>query len=199
MGNYTILQMPEKGLIEAAKRGSVEAFEQLIRPNQKKMLSLSQSLAYSFEDAEDIYQEAMLSAFKAIPNFRLESQFVTWLYRIVVNTACNSRRKLKSKLNQLFVRGEHDFDNSVNQLQSVEISTSSNPEQSLVNQQLSDAINQALESLSKQEKIAFVICHQQGFKMKDAAEIMGCGEGSVKRTLFRAREKMRIQLKDFKR
>ena len=197
MGNYINLQMPERGLIEAAKRGSVEAFEQLIRPNQKKMLSLSQSLAYSFEDAEDIYQEAMLSAFKAIPNFRLESQFVTWLYRIVVNTACNSRRKLKSKLNQLFVRGENDYENSINQLGSVENTTNSNPEQNLVNQQLSAAINRAIDCLSKQEKIAFVICHQQGFKMLDAAEIMGCGEGTVKRTLFRAREKMRVQLKDF--
>ncbi len=197
MGNHIKLQKPEASLIEAAKLGSVEAFEQLIKPIEKKMLGLAIGLAYHPDDAEDIYQEAMLSAFKAIPNFRLESQFTTWLYRIVVNSACNSKRKLTSKMNQLLIREQYHNDGY--QEHSNSNDSSKDPEQVLVNQQLSNAIDTALKGLSEQEKIAFVVCHQQEFKIADAAEIMNCSTGTVKSTLFRAREKMRIELKDYLR
>ncbi len=187
----------EENLIEAAQQGSVVAFEQLISPVEKKMLSLAAGLASSPDEAEDIYQEAMLSAYKGLAKFQSKSKFSTWLYRILVNAASNSRRKLKNKLSQLIVTERIDFETSINEPLYEQYTTSANPESELVNKQLSEAINKAMRSLSEQEKIAFVICHQQEFKIADAAQVMECSEGTVKSTLFRAREKMRSQLKAY--
>ncbi len=184
-----------QGLIEAARLGSIVAFEQLISPVERKMLSVAAGLSSNRDDAEDIYQEAMLSAYKAMPKFRADSQFVTWLYRIVVNTACNSRRKLKNKFNQLLVAESADFAEPTYET----YGTETNPETELETQQLSEAICKAIENLSEQEKIAFVLCHQHELKLKDAAVVMGCGLGTVKSTLFRAREKMRTQLESYLR
>ncbi|TQV88439.1 RNA polymerase sigma factor [Aliikangiella coralliicola] len=187
----------EKDLIEAAQQGNVSAFEQLINGTERKMLSIAAGFAASPDDAEDIYQDAMINAFRALPKFRKDSQFSTWLYRILVNTAISSRRKLKSKINRLitFYDPQNDENTSISGYE--QYGSESNPEAQLSNDQLSKAINKALASLSDKEKIAFVLCHQQEIKIVDAAQIMGCGEGSVKSYLFRARDKMRSQLQSF--
>ena len=184
----------QKDLIAAAQKGSVGAFEQLINQLEHKMLSLAAGLASTPDEAEDIYQEAMLSAFKAIPKFRLESQFSTWLYRILVNTAISSRRKLKNKLSRLIVSDRSSYDDNLAEENFEHYGVSGNPEAELINEQLNLAINNALASLSEKERIAFVLCHQQEIKIFEAAQVMDCQEGSVKSYLFRAREKMREQL-----
>lgn len=191
------MQITEKSLIEAAQQGSVGAFEQLISQVDRNMLSLAAGLVSCPYEAEDIYQEAMLKAFKALPGFRMESQFGTWLYRILVNTAISYRRKLKNKWVRLISSDQPEFEQS-SYSDSYEINASSdNPEKEFLNQQLSQAISKALESLSDKERIAFVLCHQQEFKIGDAAQVMAVSQGAVKSYLFRAREKMRRQLQDF--
>jgi len=191
------LQNPEKSLIEAAQQGSVGAFEQLISQVEKNMLSLAAGLVSCPYEAEDIYQDAMLKAFKALPRFRMESQFGTWLYRIVVNTAISNRRKLKNKLVHLISSDQPDFRQNDYSTTNLQNASKENPESELLNQQLSEAINRALECLSDKERIAFVLCHQQEFKIGDAAQVMAVSQGAVKSYLFRAREKMRLQLQDF--
>ncbi len=191
------MQNPEKSLIEAAQQGSVGAFEQLISQVEKNMLSLAAGLVSCPYEAEDIYQDAMLKAFKALPRFRMESQFGTWLYRIVVNTAISNRRKLKNKLVHLISSDQPDFRQNDYSTTNLQNASKENPESELLNQQLSEAINRALECLSDKERIAFVLCHQQEFKIGDAAQVMAVSQGAVKSYLFRAREKMRLQLQDF--
>ena len=198
-GKANGLQSLEKDLIAAAKEGSVGAFEQLIHQVEKKMLSVAAGLATSPEEAEDIYQEAMINAFKALPKFRLESQFSTWLYRIVVNTAISYRRKVKNKLASLISHDKSVYDDNQDSLSNEKFGVNHNPEAQLVNEQLSIAIEQAMRKLSDKERVAFVLCHQQEFKICDAAEVMSSSQGTVKSYLFRAREKMRTELHAFMR
>lgn len=191
------MQNPEKSLIQEAQQGSVRAFEQLISQVDKNMLSLAAGLVSCPYEAEDIYQEAMLKAFKALPRFRMESQFGTWLYRILVNTAISYRRKLKNNWVRLISSDQPEFEQNSYSNPNSQFASAENPESKLLNQQLSEAISKALEHLSDKERIAFVLCHQQEFKIGDAAQVMAVSQGAVKSYLFRAREKMRLQLQDF--
>lgn len=79
----------------AAQTGNNAAFERLLRQLERQMLSVAAGFAHTPDDANDIYQDAMLAASRALPKFKLESKFSTWLYKIVVNTALPNRRKLK--------------------------------------------------------------------------------------------------------
>ena len=138
------MQNPEKSLIEAAQQGDIGAFEQLISQVEKSMLSLATGLVSCPYEAEDIYQDAMLKAYKALPRFRMESQFATWLYRILVNTAISNRRKLKNKLVHLVSSDQPDFRQDNYATPYLQNASEGNPESELLNQQLSEAINKAL-------------------------------------------------------
>lgn len=155
------------------------------------MLGVAAGLASTPDEADDIYQDAMLSAFNSLANFNRDSQFSTWLYRIVVNTAVSRRRKLKHIFISIFSSHDNDY------FEQERYSIGKEPEAELHNQELSRAINRALNTLSGKERIAFVLCHQQEFKVADAAGVMSCSDGAVKSYLFRAREKMRVQLQDY--
>lgn len=191
------LQHNEKQLISAAANGCTMSFEQLISPVESKMLSIAAGLASSPDEADDIFQEAMINAYRSLPKFRADSKFATWLYRIVVNAAMDHHRSLKSKLKYIVSNTSSKHSETQNAQAYEQYATDDTGESQMHNEQLSKAISQALESLSPNERIAFVICHQQGLKMADAAGIMHCSEGAVKNFLFRARSKMREQLKQF--
>ena len=178
----------QKHLIEAAQRGSIGAFEQLITGVEKRMLALAAGLAAYPDEADDIYQEAVINAYHSLPKFRSDSRFSTWLYRIFVNTAHNHRRKLGNRFSR-HLQSLDETDGNHEQYQC--------PEQQLQNKQLNRAINRAVNCLSEKEQIAFVLCHQQELSIGEAAEIMNCSDGSVKSYLFRAREKLRKLLQEY--
>jgi RNA polymerase sigma-70 factor (ECF subfamily) len=193
-------------LITQAQKGCTASFEQLIAPFDKKILSLATSLASSHHDAEDIYQESMLMAFKSIKSFQSKSQLSTWLYRIVLNTAFSIRRKLRSKINQLIYYSLEDKedkedkqDEQENQIlyEIAQDSPSNEPDTIMNNFQLSQAIVKSIQLLSPKERIAFILCHQHEIKIIEAAAIMQCSDGTVKNYLFRARKKMQITLQEY--
>jgi RNA polymerase sigma-70 factor (ECF subfamily) len=194
----------ESELIIKAQNGCISSFEQLIQKIDKKMLSLAAGLATTHDEAEDIYQEAMLTAYKGLPKFKMQSQFSTWLYRIVVNTAISSRRKLRNKINTLIYghsqgnRVDQENGNNWESYESYAVGGEiEEPDSIMINQQLSEAITRSLSDLSEKERIAFVLCHQQELKIIDAAHIMQCSDGAIKNYLFRARQKMKAALKDY--
>jgi len=198
----------ENELIIRAQNGCISSFEQLIKKIDKKMLSLAAGLASTHDEAEDIYQEAMLIAYKALPKFRMQSQFSTWLYRIVVNTAISSRRKLRNKINSLIYgraqekrpdeSGRNEYGENWESYESYTAGEKiEEPDSAMINEQLSKAITKALSDLSERERVAFVLCHQQEIKMIDAAQIMQCSDGAIKNYLFRARQKMQVALQDY--
>jgi RNA polymerase sigma-70 factor, ECF subfamily len=163
-----LLRETEDELVKSAQTGNIVAFERLIR----------------------LLESQMLAAYRALPNFKLESKFSTWLHKIVVNTALSNRRKLKRTWQKMAaVQTEYEH-----QEQYVE---KRSPESSMVDSELSAQINKALTKLTDTERIAFVLCHQQGFKIREAAEVMSCSDNSVKVVLFRARNKLKDQLRDY--
>ncbi|MFT5083638.1 MAG: RNA polymerase sigma-70 factor (ECF subfamily) [Lentisphaeria bacterium] len=178
-------------LIEAAQRGSVSAFERLLQGVEKQMLGVAAGLAPYPDEADDILQEAMFNAYKALPKFRLDRQFSAWLYRIFVNTTLGHRRKLSTKLSRLM---SPDNENAYTGGESY-----LGPEHEASNKQLNREINRALTTLSNNERVAFVLCHQQELSIVEAGRIMECRHGAVKSYLFRAREKRRKQLQHHKR
>lgn len=184
----------QSAMVALAQQGDTAAFERLIRPLADRMLSVAAGLATYKHETDDIYQHAMMTAFRSIASFKGQSQFSTWLYRVVVNTAISMQRKPSAILARLISKASSEHDVDVEDLEHYEL----NPEQRLANEQLSGAINKALSTLSKQERIAFVLCHQQKLTVKGTADVMLCSEGSVKSYLFRSREKMRVQLSNFK-
>lgn len=185
-----MLQESEEELVLAAQAGNTAAFERLVRLRERQMLAVAAGFAHTPDDANDIYQDAMLAAYRALPKFKLESKFSTWLHRIVVNTALSNRRRLKRTWQKLAaVRNEYQHEE--------QYLMGASPESSLLDSELNNKINQAMKKLTDSERIAFVLCHQQGLKLRDAAAIMSCTENSIKVVLFRARGKLKQQLAEY--
>ncbi|GAB5499029.1 MAG: RNA polymerase sigma factor [Pseudohongiellaceae bacterium] len=185
-----LLQETEAELIRSAQAGNAAAFERLLRSTERQMLAVAAGFAYTPDDANDIYQDAMLAAFRALPRFKRESKFSTWLHTIVVNTALSNRRRLKRTWQKMAaVKADYEQQETY-----VETRT---PEVNLIDGELNEQINRALRRLTDTERMAFVLCNQQGFKIREAAEIMSCSENSVKVVLFRARNKLKTMLAEF--
>lgn len=185
-----VLQETEEQLVRSAQTGNIAAFERLVMALERQMLAVAAGFAHTPDDANDIFQDAMLAAYRALPNFKLESRFSTWMHKIVVNTALSNRRKLKrswQKITALQTEYEHQEQYVENQ----------SPESTVLDGELNTQINRAMKRLTDSERIAFVLCHQQGFKLREAAEIMNCSESSVKVILFRARKKLKEQLAEY--
>lgn len=181
-------------LIRKAQNGDGFAFEQLVSGYDRKVLSLAYSIVGNPDDAQDIYQEALIAAYRALPKFRLQSDFFTWLYRIAVNKALNfKRKKLKYQIESI-TRSDSD---SYAPDHDLRISLSDTPEEVTVRKELKYLIEEAVLLLSPRERMAFVLCHQEGYKLREAAELMDCSLGTVKSYLFRSREKLKVVLKSY--
>ena len=184
----------EKELLHKAQQGDNFAFEQLVSSYDKQVLSLAYSMVGNADDAQDVYQEALISVYKALPKFRMQSDFFTWIYRITVNKAINFKRKRYRYQIKSLTKSEPDnFGSDYD----ARISVSETPEEISVKKELKDAIEEAVMLLSSKERMAFVLCHQQGYKIREAAELMDCSLGTVKSYLFRAREKLKVHLKSY--
>jgi len=188
------MENKEKALILRAQNGDHYAFELLVSNYDRQVLNLAYSIVGNIEDAQDIYQEALISAYKALPKFRFKSNFFTWIYRIAVNKSITFKRK-KLKLNTVSI--SQDNENTVSVDQDIRISHTDTPEESSLQSEMRDEIENAILNLSVKERMAFVLCHQQGHKIREAAELMDCTLGTVKSYLFRGREKLKLQLKTY--
>lgn len=182
----------EKGLIVRAQNGDHYAFEQLVSNYDRQVLNLAYSIVGSIEDAQDIYQEALISAYKALPKFKFKSSFFTWIYKIAVNKSITFKQKMLRTNTQPIAQSD---ENSFSVDNDLRISHSDTPEQSSLNSELKFEIENAILNLSAKERMAFVLCHQQGHKIRETAELMDCTTGTVKSYLFRAREKLKSALK----
>lgn len=185
-----MLQETEEELVLAAQSGNAAAFEKLVRQLQRQMLAVAAGFAHTPDDANDIYQDAMLAAYRALPKFKLECRFSTWLYKIVVNTALSNRRKLKRTWRKM-AAVQHEYQHEEQYF------VSESPESTMIDRETNTQINKAMQKLTDNERIAFVLCHQQGFKLREAGAIMSCTENSLKVVLFRARTKLKQQLAEY--
>jgi RNA polymerase sigma-70 factor, ECF subfamily len=185
-------RMNDTELIREAQRGNRAAFEELVRQYDAPVLRLAYHLTRSEQDAQDIYQEAFLKAYRNINNFRFECSFYTWIYRIVTNLCLDLLRKRQ-------VRKEDSEGGTYNLLDQVADQRSgASPERDLMRRELGARIAKALTKLTPRERMVFEMKHYQGLKLRTIGEILNTTEETAKNTLFRGTQKLRAALKDMK-
>jgi RNA polymerase sigma-70 factor (ECF subfamily) len=155
---------------------------------------LALHLTGSESDAEDIYQEAFLKAFRYIGNFRFECSFYTWIYRIVTNLCLDQMRRRKTRREDRAVIVDRDG-GEIDLLASVSDSRAySNPARELDRKLMGDKIRDAIAKLTPRERMVFELKHYQGLRLRVIGEMLNTTEETAKNTLFRATKKLRAQL-----
>ena len=185
---------PETELIREAQAGSRSAFDALVKQYEQQVLRLALHLTGSEHDAEDIYQEAFLKAYRYIGNFRFECSFYTWIYRIVTNLCLDQLRRRKTRREDQAVIVDHSGD-EIDVLSSVSDERAfSNPARELDRKVLGTHIQEALAKLKPRERVVFELKHYQGLRLRTIGEMLNTTEETAKNTLFRATKKLRTQL-----
>ncbi len=192
------LRAEENELIREAQAGSRSAFDALVRQYEHQVLRLALHLTGSEHDAEDIYQEAFLKAFRYIGNFRFECSFYTWIYRIVTNLCLDQLRRKKTRREEHAVVLDHSGE-EIDVLASVSDNRSfSNPARELDRKLLAEKIQAALVKLTPRERMVFELKHYQGLRLRTIGEMLNTTKETAKNTLFRATKKLRAQLADLR-
>ncbi len=185
-------------LVREAQRGNRAAFEELVRHYDQAVLRLAMHLTGSEHEAQDIYQEAFLKAYKSVGNFRFECSFYTWIYRIVTNLCLDHLRKRQVRKEDAPVAtdasGEpYDVIDRVPDGRS-----GANPERDLMRRELGNRISRALQRLTPRERMVFELKHYHGLKLRTVGEVLNTTEETAKNTLFRATQKLRGALADMR-
>lgn len=182
----------DRPLVERVQRGDKSAFDLLVLKYQHKIVKLVSRYIRDPSEALDVAQESFLKAYRALPNFRGDSAFYTWLYRIAINTAKNhlvtlSRRPLEVDLSG----NDEDGEVNIEELQH-EVET---PENLLLTEQIKDTVFRTIERLPDDLRTAITLREMDGLSYEEIAEVMECPIGTVRSRIFRAREAIDNQLK----
>jgi RNA polymerase sigma-70 factor (ECF subfamily) len=173
------------GLVRRVQRGEKGAFDLLVLKYQHKVVKLVMRYMRDPADAEDVAQEAFIKAYRALPQFRGDSAFYTWLYRIAINTAKNamvsrSRSPIRYDLDLQDPDESHELQ--------ARHSDSETPEALLLTEEIQNIVIQAIEALPEDLKTAIELRELEGLSYEKIAETMGCPVGTVRSRIFRARE-----------
>ena len=183
-------------LIERVKQGDMRAFEMLVVKYQRRIERLIGRMVRDVDLVADIAQETFIRAYRAIPQFRGESAFYTWLYRIAVNTAKKQLMELKrDPLVTESARAARDEDEEPGSRVENELTDGETPEAVLASKQIASAVNFAIEALSDDLRQAITLREIDGFSYEEIAELMNCPIGTVRSRIFRAREAIALRLR----
>lgn len=187
MGDSNVDQL----LVERVQRGDKKAFDILVRKYQHKLVKLISRYVHDSSEVFDVTQEAFIKAYRAIPNFRGESAFYTWLYRIGVNTAKNYLIGQGRRPPSIDVDAEDAeyFEGDS------ELKDSATPERLMVKDEVERTVFEAIEKLPEDLRTAIVLREIDGLSYEEIAETMGCPVGTVRSRIFRAREAVHNKLK----
>ena len=174
----------DKELVRRVKKGDKQAFDLLFSRYQHKILSLVSRYLRDPQDVEDVAQEAFIKAFRALPRFRGDSAFYTWLYRIAINTAKNHLVAKSRRPPGMDV----DVDDAEFMDGNDALRESESPELALARDELSAAIGAAISRLPDDLRSAVTLREFDGLSYEQIAEIMDCPVGTVRSRIFRARE-----------
>lgn len=182
----------DQQLVERAQRGDKRAFELLVEKYQHKLARLLSRLIRDPGEVEDVTQEAFVKAYRALPSFRGDSAFYTWLYRIGINTAKNylvamARRTPTST--QIDAEEAESYE-SGEQLRDI-----NTPESLLLSKEIAATVNLAIESLPEELRAAIQLRELEGMSYEEIAKLMDCPIGTVRSRIFRAREVIAERLK----
>src|SRR5438270_1757059 len=194
MVSPALSRVNDTDLIREAQRGSRAAFEELVRQYDQSVLRLALHLTGSEHDAQDIYQEAFLKAYRHVGNFRFECSFYTWIYRIVTNLCLDDLRRKQTRREDAPVSvdssgEEYDLLSNISDDRS-----GASPERDFMRRELGKRIGLALNKLTPRERMVFELKHYQGLKLRTIGEMLNTTEETAKNTLFRATQKLRASL-----
>jgi RNA polymerase sigma-70 factor, ECF subfamily len=182
-------------LVERTKRGDVKAFEMLVVKYQRRIERLIGRMVRDVDLVQDIAQETFIRAYRAIPQFRGDSAFYTWLYRIAVNTAKKSLVELKRdpmvSETTLGIHGDGDETSRAEN----ELSDGETPESLLASKEVAATVNAAIEALSEDLRQAIVLREIEGLSYEEIATVMNCPIGTVRSRIFRARDAIADRLR----
>ena len=179
-------------LVERVRQGDQRAFGILVEKYQRKLLRLLSRMVRDQHEIEDIAQEAFIKAYRALPQFRGDAAFYTWLYRIAVNTAKNYLSTRGRSMPTVSDQAMNDDDEPDERLVAQDIST---PETELLSKQVAIAVNQAVDALPKELREAITLREIEGMSYEEISDTMACPIGTVRSRIFRAREAIATKLR----
>ena len=179
-------------LVERVQQGDKHAFDLLINKYQHRIVSLVNRYVNDHAEALDVAQEAFIKAFRAIGNFRGDSAFYTWLYRIAINTAKNH---LVSQGRRAPTTTEADIEEAETFDDGEHLRDLNTPDSMLLSKQVAEAVNRAIDQLPEDLRTAIVLREIEGLSYEEIAESMQCPIGTVRSRIFRAREAIALELR----
>jgi RNA polymerase sigma-70 factor (ECF subfamily) len=182
----------DQQLVERAQRGDKKAFELLVSKYQRKLARLLSRFIRDSTEVEDVTQEAFIKAYRALPAFRGDSAFYTWLYRIGINTAKNY---LVAMGRRAPTTTEIDSEEAESFEDGDQLRDLNTPENELASRQIADTVNQTLGELPEELRTAITLREIEGLSYEDIANIMNCPIGTVRSRIFRAREAIAAKLR----
>ncbi|MDH5407867.1 MAG: RNA polymerase sigma factor RpoE [Gammaproteobacteria bacterium] len=174
----------DQALVERVQHGDKRAFDLLVLKYQHRIAKVLTRYLYNQEDVMDVVQESFIKAYRALPSFRGDSAFYTWLYRIAINTAKNhlvaqSRRPIQGGVDS---QEAEQFEDAH------ELRDNATPERQLMRDQIEEVITKAIEDLPEDLRTAITLREIEGLSYEEIAEAMSCPIGTVRSRIFRARE-----------
>lgn len=182
----------ENELIKRCKIGDLDAFETLIMAYEKKAYNIAYRMMGNEEDAKDVAQEALLKIYRNMINFKEESAFSTWLYRIVTNTCLDELRKKKNMYTQSIDQIYEGKEGDVHIELAIDYTT---PESVYVDQETREIVVDAMNELSEDYKSAIVLREIEGLSYDEIADVLDCSLGTVKSRINRARNALKEKLR----
>lgn len=182
----------DQRLVERVQQGDKKAFELLVSKYQRKLMRLVLRLVHDHAEAEDVVQEAFIKAYRALANFRGDSAFYTWLYRIGINTAKNH---LVSQGRRAPTSTDADVDEAETFVDADGLRDINTPESLLASKQIAATVNSAMMTLPEELRHAITLREIEGLSYDEIAELMVCPIGTVRSRIFRAREAIADKLR----
>jgi len=180
-------------LVRRVQRGDKGAFDALVRKYQHKVVKLVMRYVRNPAEAEDVAQEAFIKAYRALPQFRGDSAFYTWLYRIAINTAKNavvSRERSPIEYDLDAQNSDDSYD------MQGRLKDSETPEGLVLTDEIRSTVNSAIDALPEDLRTAIVLRELEGLSYEEIAASMGCPVGTVRSRIFRAREAIDKRLRE---
>jgi RNA polymerase sigma-70 factor (ECF subfamily) len=174
-------------LVREAQAGNRNAFDMLVLKYQRRVERLLSRSVHNPADVADLCQETFLAAYRALPAFRGDSAFYTWLYRIAINAA--QRQRARHRPVESLDADEGTFGTSASP------SDDATPEALLASRQVALGLNEAVESLAEDQRRALLLREVDGLSYDEIADLMGCPPGTVRSRIFRAREALASRLR----
>ncbi len=183
------------GLVQQAQGGSMQAVDELVRTYQTPIFNLAYRMVNQHEDAADLTQEVFIKVYRAIRKFKGESRFSTWLYALALNT-CRSRRKRLRRIGFFEAQSlDKPVDTEEGHVCREPVDSGDLPDQAMEKHETREIVGRAIATLADEFREVIVMRDMQGLSYEEIAGATGCSEGTVKSRLWRARAKVRDELR----